>query len=180
MTNTKIDLGTLFRYIESLNSSDDEVKFLEEIFRFSKNLFPKKPFENFVEIDLPIDFSVFKGLALKYGFATFSVSTNTYICWKRVSLSETPFCDIAHFFRHIQRLKFSETQDSFEEFEICKEICKILSNLKREYKFQRLIPVHLSFSVERANLIAKEYGFHVTSGGSNTTYLGIADKVPVD
>ncbi len=180
MTDTNIDLGTLFRYIESLNSSDDEAKFLEEIFRLSKDLFSSKTFENLVEIDLPIDFSVLEVLALKYGFEAFSVSPNTYICWKKVSLSKAPFCDIAHFFRHTQKLKFSETQDSLEEFEICKEICNILFDLKHEYKFQRLIPVHLSFSVERANLIAKEYGFHVASGGSNTTYLGIADKVPVD
>lgn len=181
MTNTKIDLGILFRHIESLDVSTDESKFLERIFKLSRNIFSPETCENFIEIDLPIDFSVLKELALKYGFIAVSINHKSYICWQKFSLPKTPYCDVAEFFRQIQRVKLSETLDSLERFEIYKEICDILSELNHEYKFQHLIPVRLSFcSDEKANLIAKEYGFHVASGAYNKTYLGIADKIQRD
>lgn len=179
--STKIDLGALFRYITALDDSDFEVCFLQKIFSLSKNLLFPETCENLVEIRLPINFSLLKKYASKYGFTAFWANQKAYICWQKVSLPETPYCDIAEFFRQIQRVKFSETTDSLERFEICKEICDILYEAKLEYKFQHLFPVHLAFcSEERANLIAKDYGFHVTTGGSGTTYLGIASKIPVD
>lgn len=178
----KINLGNLFRHIQSLNVCDEEALFLEEIFHISQRVFSPDNCSNLFEIKLPIEFENLQFFASKYGFSTLKANSKSYISWQqRVASQENVYCDIAEFFRQIQRSKYSDSIEDLERFEIYSKICNIMPCLNYFYQFQHLIPITLCFCTEeKANAIALEYNLHVVSGVSGIIYLGIYDKVKKD
>lgn len=178
----KINLGNLFRHIQSLDVCDEESLFLEEIFNLSQIVLSPDQCANLIEIKLPINFETLENFASKYGFFALEANSKNYISWQQKSTSkEQIYCDIAEFFRQIQRSKLSDKIEDLEKFEIYKKICDIMPSLNYFYQFQHLIPITLCFcTVKKANAIALEYDLHVVSGISGTIYLGIYDKVKTD
>lgn len=173
----KINLGDLFQHIQALCILDEESLFLEEIFYLSQKVLSPEQCANFMEINLNIDFKTLKKLSSKYGFSALNIGSTNYISWQKTKIADSSFCNIAEFFRQIQRSKFSDTIEDLERFEIYKKICDILFELKYFAEFQSLIPISLSFCTpKKANTIANDYELHVVSSG-NSTYLGIVDKV---
>lgn len=176
----KINLGNLFRHIQSLDVSDEESLFLEEIFNLSQIVLSPDQCANLIEIKLPINFETLENFASKYGFFALEANSKNYVGWQKTTSAEKVYCDIAEFFRQIQRSKLSDKIEDLERFEIYKKICDIMPSLNYFYQFQHLIPITLYFcSIEKANAIALEYNLHVVSGFSGTSYLGIFDKVEI-